>query len=77
MLNEHICQMLTPGNCLPCKHCIRPNEQEEPGFCSQGSNFFCTEGMKKYLPAISYSLLSDSFTVSLRSQVFEVDESCS
>lgn len=59
MLTEHVCQMLTPGNDLPCKHYIRPNEPGESGFCTQGANFFCTEAMKKRLPSISYSHATD------------------
>ena len=59
MLTEHVCRMLTPGNGLPCKHYIRPNEPGEPGFCTQGTNFFCTEAMKKYFPRITNSTMSD------------------
>jgi hypothetical protein len=59
MLTEQVCKMLAPGNGLPCRHYIRPNEPGEPGFCTQGANFFCTEAMKKYLPSISYSTFSD------------------
>ena len=66
MLNELICKMLTPGNDLPCIHYIRPNEPGEPGFCTQGTNFFCTEAMKKYLPAISHSRLTDYIHCKLR-----------
>ena len=47
MLTEHVCRMLTPGNGLPCKHYIRSDVKGEPGFCNQGTNFFCTEAMKK------------------------------
>lgn len=59
MVNEHICQMLIHGNGLPCKHYQRPNEPHEPGFCTQPTNFFCTEAMKKRLPSISYSRATD------------------
>jgi hypothetical protein len=66
MLTEHFCKMLTPGNGLPCKHYIRPNEPHEPGFCTQPTNFFCTEAMKRCLPSISYSRLTDFIHCKLR-----------
>jgi hypothetical protein len=66
MLTEQICKMLTPGDGLPCKHYQRPNEKGEPGFCTQGSNFFCTEAMKRRLPSISYSRLRDFIHCKLR-----------
>jgi hypothetical protein len=59
MLTEHVCQMLTPSNGLPCKHYIRPNEPGEPGLCAQRTKFLCEEAMKKYSPRISYSTLSE------------------
>jgi hypothetical protein len=59
MLTEHICTLLTPGNGLPCKHYLRPDDPTQPGFCTQGARFFCEEAMKHRLPSISYSRLSD------------------
>ena len=59
MKNEHICQLLTPGNGLPCMHYIRPELKGEPGFCCQPTRFRCTEAMKHHLPAISYSRMTD------------------
>jgi hypothetical protein len=56
---KYICPMLTPNNGLPCKHYIRSNNTEEPGFCTQPSKFRCTEAMKKKLPSISYSRMVD------------------
>lgn len=66
MLTEHVCQMLTPGDGLPCKHYIRPDEKGQPGLCAQGSNFFCVEAMKKRLPSISYSRATDFIHCKLR-----------
>ena len=54
-----VCQMLTIGNGLPCRHYIRPDNAEDPGFCQQPSQFRCTEAMKHKLPSISYSRLTD------------------
>jgi hypothetical protein len=56
---EHTCHMLTPGDGLPCKYYLRPDDPTEPGFCSQPTRFFCSEAMKHKLPAISYSRLTD------------------
>jgi hypothetical protein len=66
MLSEQFCQMLTPGNDLPCKHYIRPDETGQPGLCAQSTNFFCTEAMKKRLPSISYSRATDFIHCKLR-----------
>jgi hypothetical protein len=63
---EHKCQMLTPGNGLPCKHYLRPENPSDPGFCTQPSRFFCTEAMKHRLPRISYSSLTDFVHCKLR-----------
>jgi len=38
MLTELVCQMLIPGNGLPCKHYVRSNEPGEPGFFPQEVN---------------------------------------
>src|SRR5512136_2433575 len=51
--------MLNPGDGLPCQSYIRPNDPGEPGFCSQPEIFRCTEAMKKKLPFIRYSRLTD------------------
>lgn len=56
---EQICQILTPGNDSPCKHYIKSGKLDEPGFCDQPTRLHCTEAMKKKLPAISFSSLSD------------------
>ena len=57
--NEYTCQMLNPGDGLPCRSYIRPKDPAEPGFCSQPEIFRCPEAMKKKLPFISYSRLTD------------------
>jgi hypothetical protein len=58
--------MLCPGKGLPCRHYIRPDNPADPGFCSQGSRFFCTEAMKKKLPSISFSRMTDFAHCKLR-----------
>jgi hypothetical protein len=63
---EYACPMLTPGNELPCEFYIRPKKPKEPGFCRQPTRFFCVEAMKRKLPAISYSRLSDFIHCKLR-----------
>lgn len=63
---EHTCSMLTPGVGKPCKYYIRPDNSTQPGFCSQPTRFFCIEAMKRKLPAISYSRLSDFIHCKLR-----------
>jgi len=52
------CKMLSPGNGKPCQHYIRPNNDSEPGFCTQPTKFRCVEAMRIKLPAISYSHLT-------------------
>ena len=59
MVREHTCSMFTPGDGLPCKHYIRPIQGEDPGFCTQPTRFRCIEAMKRKLPSISYSRMSD------------------
>ena len=56
---SHTCQMLTPGEKLPCKHYVRPNNSVDPGFCRQPTRFRCIEAMKHKLPSISFSRLTD------------------
>lgn len=63
---EQICNMLAPGDGLPCKHYIRPDDPSQPGFCSQPERFFCVEAMKRKLPAISYSASTDFIHCRLR-----------
>jgi hypothetical protein len=63
---KHTCQMLTPDDGLPCRHYIKPNKKDEPGFCQQPTQFFCTEAMKHKLPAISYSRLTDFIHCKMR-----------
>lgn len=65
MMVEEICPMLTPIEGTPCKHYIR-DEKGKPGFCSQGTRFHCTEAMKKFLPAFSYSSLTDFISCKLK-----------
>ncbi len=62
----HTCQMLSPGDGKPCRHYIRPDNPGEPGFCQQATRFFCIEAMKRKLPAIAYSHLSDFISCKLR-----------
>jgi len=59
MLTEQVCRMRIKARAKPCIHYSRPNEPGEPGFCTEGANFFCTEAMKKRLPSISYSRATD------------------
>ena len=66
MDNERICPMLTPTDDLPCLFYIRATNPKEPGFCKQETRFRCTEAMKKKLPAISYSRLSEFIHCKLR-----------
>jgi hypothetical protein len=58
--------MLTPGDGKPCRHYIRPNKAEEPGFCLQPNRFRCIEALKVKLQAISYSSLTDFIHCKLR-----------
>jgi hypothetical protein len=68
MGNEHTCPMLTPGDGLPCKWYLRPDDKTQPGFCGYPGTirFFCEEAMKRRLPSISSSSLTDFIHCKLR-----------
>lgn len=56
---ENKCKFLVKSDKSPCVHYIPAQRREEPGFCSRETAFHCIEAMKRKLPAISYSRLTD------------------
>lgn len=59
-MNETTCKFLKKGKGdLPCAYYIRAIDPNEPGFCSRETVFRCIEAMKRKLPRISYSRLTD------------------
>lgn len=60
------CPMLRPTETAPCQHYIRPSDANDPGFCRQPTVFRCIEAMKRKLPAISYSSVTDFIHCKLR-----------
>jgi hypothetical protein len=65
-MKEMVCKMLVPGNGLPCRHYIRPDNPADAGFCSLGPNFFCPEAMKHKRQSISFSRMTDFAHCKLR-----------
>ena len=53
------CTYCRKGTSTPCLDYIPAGQKTQPGFCKRPDMFRCTEAMKRKLPAISYSSLTD------------------
>jgi hypothetical protein len=66
MTEKITCQFHSPAEGLPCRHYIRPNDPTEPGFCRLPDYFRCIEAVKRKLPALSFSSLTDFIHCKMR-----------
>ena len=70
---EPTCHLFTPGDGTPCAHYIRPDDPSEPGFCRQTDFYHCTEALKRKLPPLSYSSLTDFVRCRLKYKHRKID----